>query len=320
MNRDFMDIDRTNSIFFPHFDECQQNVRNKNYKFVQYTSAESALNIINGKEMWLRNTQCMNDYSEIAHGISCLIEAYNSDIGKRFKETINSISPEVLVKLERDFDDWTPSFRLATYITCVSEHTPDEQQYGRLSMWRAYGGDVPVALVLNVEPFFSDSDYIFAYTHPVRYMDKTQFMDSFSQLTDRIEKEMDYLKSIDHEVLFNYLFMTFQDIALCLKHPAFKEEREWRVVYSPNMRRSPHISSQVVSIGGLTQTVHKLPLKNIEEIKYTGVSIPELLHEVIIGPCDHPTIVHSAFQKVLEEEGCVNVMKRIKYSGVPLRR
>lgn len=315
-----MDIDRALSIFVPHFDESKQRVKNNNYKFVQYTSADSALKIITGKEMWLRNTQCMNDYSEIEHGITCLIEAYSSDIGERFKKLISSISSEALEKLEHHFDGWTPSFKHATYITCVSEHTPDEQKYGRLSMWRAYGGDIPVALVLNVEPFFSESEEIYAYTQPVRYMDKTQFMDSFSQLTDRIEKEKEFLKSIGHELLFEYLFMTFHDIALCLKHPAFKEEREWRVVYSPSMRQSPHISSEVVSIGGLTQTVHKLPLINNEEIKYTGVSIPELLHEVLIGPCDHPAVVAKAFQTILGESGCENPVQQIKYSGVPLRR
>lgn len=40
----------------------------KNLKLAHYTSAENALNIINGETMWLRNAGVMNDHSEIEHG------------------------------------------------------------------------------------------------------------------------------------------------------------------------------------------------------------------------------------------------------------
>jgi hypothetical protein len=40
----------------------------KNLKLAHYTSAENALNIINGQTMWLRNAGVMNDHSEIEHG------------------------------------------------------------------------------------------------------------------------------------------------------------------------------------------------------------------------------------------------------------
>jgi hypothetical protein len=41
-------------------------------KFVHYTSAEAALNIIKSKRIWMRNTTCMSDYREVQHGFEIL--------------------------------------------------------------------------------------------------------------------------------------------------------------------------------------------------------------------------------------------------------
>jgi hypothetical protein len=41
-------------------------------RFVHYTSAESALKIIESKRVWMRNTTCMADYREVQHGFEIL--------------------------------------------------------------------------------------------------------------------------------------------------------------------------------------------------------------------------------------------------------
>jgi hypothetical protein len=56
------------------------------------------------------------------------------------------------------------------YITCVSQHWPSEDAYGRLSMWRGYCNQPDgVALVLNVEPFRLQTNEFNAYSSPVLY-------------------------------------------------------------------------------------------------------------------------------------------------------
>ena len=47
------------TIFSPHYLERAKRVQEQNLKFVQYTSAEAAANILRTEEVWLRNAQCM---------------------------------------------------------------------------------------------------------------------------------------------------------------------------------------------------------------------------------------------------------------------
>lgn len=85
----------------------------------------------------------MNDYREVEHGIECLIDAYRSDEeGKRFKTLVDKIFPEIRTDFETLYDGWLPYFRSSTFITCLSEHPPEEDKYGRLSMWRPTGAIV----------------------------------------------------------------------------------------------------------------------------------------------------------------------------------
>src|SRR5713101_8126431 len=71
------------NIFMPYAgkrrDELYGNVATsgaaevKDYaRFVHYTSAEAALKIIKSKRLWMRNTTCMSDYSEVLHGFEIL--------------------------------------------------------------------------------------------------------------------------------------------------------------------------------------------------------------------------------------------------------
>ena len=46
-------------------------------KFVHYTSAVAALQIIKHKRLWLRSTTCMSDYREVRHGYELLREVFS---------------------------------------------------------------------------------------------------------------------------------------------------------------------------------------------------------------------------------------------------
>lgn len=54
-------------------------------RFVHYTSAEAAIKIIQSRRMWMRNTMCMADYSEVLHGFAQMNSFFlNSDNNKTF--------------------------------------------------------------------------------------------------------------------------------------------------------------------------------------------------------------------------------------------
>src|SRR5215471_10873522 len=66
------------SIFMPFALRRRDAVAQRNGRFVHYTTAESGLNIISSKTLWMRNTTCMSDYSEVQHG-GRILEAFFAD-------------------------------------------------------------------------------------------------------------------------------------------------------------------------------------------------------------------------------------------------
>ena len=308
------------SIFYPELLKKIQELDKSTTKFVLYTSAETAMSIIINEEVWLRNVRCMNDYLEVEHGIRCLVNAFNSkNEGEEFQGVLEELFPGIIEEIRDVFEGWIPHFRSSTYILCVSEHPSEEDQYGRLSMWRAYGGKQSVAIVMNRNAFRSETDAFATNTAPVYYSDADKFTSVFSNLAKRIKSEREFISELGKDVVIKHLFGLFKTYALCVKHPGFHEEREWRVVYNPEIEKSKHVVSSIESIDGIPQEVYKIPLKNIPDENFNHATIPELIHRIIIGPNDHQEILGDTFEKMLKDAGCENPNERIHYSGIPLK-
>lgn len=52
-------------------------------RFVYYTDADTALKMIEGKTLWLRQASLMSDSAEVHWGIQCIKHAYDSSEGNR---------------------------------------------------------------------------------------------------------------------------------------------------------------------------------------------------------------------------------------------
>src|SRR6266568_8861238 len=122
-------------------------------RVVHYTSAENAMKIIASQTMWLRNTNCMSDYSEISLGFGYL-QQFFSDKSRlqRFVTALDACYPGLGSDSISHVNQWMPEIRANTYIASVSEHDPTEDLYGRRSMWRAFGqaATARAAIVMNV--------------------------------------------------------------------------------------------------------------------------------------------------------------------------
>lgn len=55
------------------------SVENENKRFVYYTSADTAMTLLRNRELWFRNANVMNEFSEIAYGLN-LIEKVFSEV------------------------------------------------------------------------------------------------------------------------------------------------------------------------------------------------------------------------------------------------
>ena len=306
-------------IFFPYAYGRQVEAMDQDIRFVHYTSAEAAVNMLRTEEVWMRKTSCMDDFREVEHGLDCLVAADESDAGQRLKDVLDDLFRGISGDIDKMFQGWVPHFRDDTYILCVSAHDPIEDIHGRLSMWRAYGQSTGVALVMNNKPFFSPSTALKAYTSPVAYMTSEELKEELVSIATNIENNSEFVQSIGRETVTGTVFSAFRFAALCMKHPGFLEEQEWRVVYCPKLEASDHLKMEVEVINGTPQPVYKIPLKNIPEEGHFGAAIPELLDRIIIGPTQYPIATYDAFHAMLSDAGVPNPDERIFLSEIPIR-
>ena len=180
-------------IFHPIAMEKWKSVKENNTRFVHYTTADAAMKILRTKIFWMRNTSCMNDYTEVEHGISCLTKAYRGAYGDQFRVTLNGMFPGITAKLEDRFNGSVQYFRNDAYIACFSEHSEEKDKHGRLSMWRGYSGSTGVALVLNSAPFLAYDGRSLppgVDASPVAYLDDPSFQQEFLRLIQRINESI----------------------------------------------------------------------------------------------------------------------------------
>ena len=265
--------------------EQANRAQQQQHRFVHYTSAGNALNIIKNKQIWLRNVRCMSDYMEVLHGHEMLKKFFSDEQHqKTFHDALDPCGADVAGEAIRLFDQWGEDIQFNTYISCLSEHEDDEDNHGRLSMWRAFGRlSARAALVLNL-PKNDIAAGIPVMFSPVAYFDYKRLEMEVNRVISNIIDNTEVLRRIDRQIILNHIFYMLMAATVSLKHEGFKEEKEWRLVYSPKMRPSPFMTKSVETIDGVPQIIYKIDLANRPSDNISGVSIPELVQRIIIGP------------------------------------
>ena len=289
-------------------------------RLVHYTSAENAYKIISGQQVWLRNALLMNDFSEIQHGISCLQAAWSDPAGAELRDWLDDAWPGLRAEFVELYDGHINGMQVGTFMLSLSEHDDDEDELGRLSMWRAYGGDAGVALVLNPTFALNDSDEIKAYSAPVLYKSVQDFIPFFRAWVNGLTSNAE-IRQVDRDLILNSLFHAFRMFVLATKHPGFHEEKEWRVFHNPNLDDgSDWLSAHVELVGGIPQNVIKLALRDDETRGIAGVSPAGLINRVILGPSAHPVPIRQALASAMLAAGVEEPMSKIWVSNIPLRK
>jgi hypothetical protein len=319
MNPDPEAENQFGETFFPYATAAKSRVIAQGGKFVYYTTAATAIQIIQNRQIWMRSTAIMNDFMEVEHGVRCIETAYRSDAGKAFDASLDECFPGLASEVRQLFGAWIPKIRHDTYVTSFSEHPSKEDAYGRLSMWRAYGGSAGVALVLNGGPLLRPSDALGAYSSPVLYGDVPEMIAQFKDVAHRIRTNSDYVRGLGQDQLKGVVFSALRFAAVCTKHNAFSEEQEWRVVASPSLRHSPDLAPQVTTIGAVPQLVLKIPLEDQPEKGLFGLAPAEFIDKILIGPCEHPDAIGRALEHALSAAGVPAAGSRIVATDIPLR-
>lgn len=314
---------RLESIFMPTARARRDTLYDKKdrARFVHYTSAEAALNIIKTKHIWMRNTTCMSDYREVSHGYD-LLNAFFLDKTNRdnFIGALDLCSPNIGEEAIQLFDQWWSDIQRNSYISSISEHDDSEDMHGRLSMWRAYGGSsASVAIVFSVPWYSGAAGSLNVLFSPVAYLNKNEVYNEINAVIGNVQTNREFLSSVDRLVLLGQVFNMLVAGVTCLKHEGFGEELEWRLLYAPNRSPSPLVKHETEIIGGIPQIVYKLPLDVTVSNSLADLDISRLFDRLIIGPSQFPLAQYDAFVDTLKNAGVPDAGKRVFISGIPIR-
>jgi hypothetical protein len=291
-------------------------------RFVHYTTAEAALEIIKTKRFWMRNALCMADYREVQHGFDILRGFFaDKSNAEAFYNAIDLCSPGAAKEVVDHFDRWLPDIRCNTYLACLSKHHDSEDTHGRLSMWRGFGGTATprVAVVLKIPALSGAAIALNILVSPVAYLDEKGAHSVMLSIIENVKREAEFLKSIDRETIIGQIFNMLVAAVACLKHDGFKEEAEWRAIYSPNRSASPLINSSMETVGSVPQLVYSLPLDGSVSPKVADLDLAVLFDRLIIGPSPYPVPMWTVFVEALRKIGVSDAANRVYLSMIPIR-
>jgi Protein of unknown function (DUF2971) len=202
----------------------------------------------------------------------------------------------------------------------VSEQDASEDLYGRLSMWRAFGGNAARVAIIFKIPYQTPAaialNIIFS---PVSYLTEPEIQDVFREVIGNINREQEFLRSVSQHELVATVFIMLISSVTCLKHRGFLEEREWRVVYAPMRQSSPFITRMTREVAGVPQPVYQLPLDKSVSPILKDIDLPQMFDRLIIGPSPYPWPIYQAFVDILTRAGVPDASERVWASRIPIR-
>jgi hypothetical protein len=298
----------------------QSGVNDELLRFVHYTSAEAALSIIRKKRLWMRNTTCMADYREVAHGFEMLNKFFLDETKKNsFGAAVDGCFPGAAKKAINLFNKWWNNIQFSTYITSVSEHDKSEDDHGRLSMWRGFGTGARIAIVVKVPKISEGSLSLNLMFSPVSYLKEAGAHAVLQEVMQNITAKADFVRSVGRQKLVEMLFAVFIISVTCSKHEGFQEEREWRAIYLPKIKPSELMESSHEVVGGVPQIIYRIPVDEAVSPVLADLEFSRIFDHLIIGPSPYPWVMYEAFSEELNKAGVPDAGEKVHVSGIPIR-
>ncbi len=187
-------------------------------------------------------------------------------------------------------------------------------------MWRAYTGNYAgVALVLNPEPFTQMIQDPSFFSVPVSYATEQELKQKLLRTAAGIEEHHEFILTQPRDLIEWYFSSLLRKIATASKHQGFREEEEWRVMHTRFVDPSDGLRYETGTIRGIPQIITKLSLHRDGPFASKGMTIPNLLRQVIIGPTNYPFVVAEAIETAMITAGIPDAQSKIKISQIPLR-
>ena len=252
-----------------------------------YTSQEGLLGIIQSTKLWASSIRHLNDAAELNYATELIenrLESYTQDKTREWKEFTKRI-PRYLALL-READCHVGSF---------------SQEKDQLGQWRAYtGGGAGFSIGFD---FVRMRDFARAQGYKlVRCVYSQQEHDEMSDAV--VKRIREVLQSSVEDALAFAAHQVLQ-IGTIVKHPAFAEEREWRITREVDLEEATKFrtgKSMLIPYGELIfqDENHNTPIV-----------------EIVVGPTPHMELSKRSLERLLISRDMAHVP--IVESSVPFR-
>lgn len=324
-----VDYHKLEAIFFPFCTEEEERIKSQGLDLAYYCSLDTLFNILNNKELWLRNIRCMSDIKELFFGYNTLRAALYND-----KERLNRLI-RALGEIDKSrskywiklFDSAFSGikennllFILCKYanIICFTEHNTAIDENGRLDMFNSYGRGNGGCIVFDGKNAL-DSEYCLSKVIYVKDAKDPVLLSILDQLISSIEDNREYLSEVGFAVAKRCMTNAIVYAMASIKHYGFSYEKEWRMISNSRAKTGKKNSSDYVSncvpvcLNGVPQMVLKESLVGKENL-LKRIIIERKFEQMEEKFC----LAHLLFEKwnVKKEES----FKYIKISDIPIKR
>lgn len=290
-------------------------------RLCHYTTASNAINILKSGQIWMRHPLCMNDVSEIRHGLEQINLELNSN--NVLEADLNHIREGLFDEVQSEFKKYYEQAISEHFVFCFSEYDLETDFLGKLSMWRAYSGANGVCIVFRKDLFVDDgldgdNDGDEPHLVKVRYTHKGVVKDWLDTFCTNLKNQKETLSQLPLEEAARTIAWLIRNYVLSAKHPAFEEESEWRLIYTDNQDGAKYLKREVEVIGGVAQEVFKFVLS---DYIHNGqqVAFKDLIEFILVGPSSFPIPTRKALVSTLKSLGIEDAEDRVITTGIPLR-
>lgn len=287
-----------------------------------YTSMQNLENILAGEEVWLSNPLYMNDLEEVRFGVNTGFDLVMKDDGIRSALGSDERAERFFNTFAESYDEYAREHVLDLYVMCFSIHEDDDQD-GRLSMWRGYGQNGKgAAVVFDTSKVKAMENSPLALA-PVHY---ASVEDRIARFDVKIQEVAHFLEN--NRVPLEYVHATAQALfqRICLyavfsKHIGFKEENEWRLVYlkDRDLGNALHPYFSYLNGSDGIQPKLKLPMGAIPGVISDEFRLSDVVHSIIIGPSASSPLTQASIKRMLTARNKPELIERLRMSSIPFR-
>lgn len=262
-------------------------------RLFHYTSSSGLLGIAATKALWATHVRYLNDMAELSHAVDLARRLIDSHLEQRARTDVDAPDEEILL---REMRRYLGSASTGIYVASLTE------AMDHLSQWRAYcppaGG---YALGISSEQLAAVAAEQRFFLAPCVY-DKTTQRSILSEIIAHYLSLLardTHVATSGHEQRIKNLGVAFarevSKYGAIIKHPSFREEREWRVISFARGVNDPHLRYRP----GKHSIVPYL------ELRLQTAANPHLLREAhpdsllaVTGPTVDPSAANFAVQSL----------------------